>query len=84
MDFYEALKILDIEDYADRIWNSNSHGELFHINQYIHIAEVFKDNHAWFRGWFEDIVEYADHYSDRPASIFQHIDKILIQTLKSL
>lgn len=35
MTFQEALKILDIEDYRERILNSNSNGKLFHLQQYI-------------------------------------------------
>ena len=31
MNFEEALKKLDIEEYEERIINSNSHGELFHL-----------------------------------------------------
>ena len=35
MNFEEALKKLNIEDYKEAIFNSNSHGELFHLMDYI-------------------------------------------------
>jgi len=74
MLFNDALKKLNIEDYKERIWNSNSHGELFHIIDYIKLAE-FEDT-SWFRRWFEDVVKMAEENWDRPESIFQHILKI--------
>ena len=43
MTFEESLKNLGIEEYADRIFNSNSHGELFHLLDYISLAEYFTD-----------------------------------------
>ena len=49
MNFNEALKILGIEDYAERIFNSNSQGELFHLQQYFQLAELLKQDASWFR-----------------------------------
>jgi len=79
MTFGEALKILNIEDYCDRIANSNSRGELFHISDYIGIAEWTKDDPKWFRGWFEEIIKFAERKWKRPESIFQHIPTFLEQ-----
>lgn len=59
MTFKEALKKLNIEDYDERIWNSNSHGELFYIWDYILLAETVKDP-SIFREQFEDIVKGAE------------------------
>ena len=73
MTFQKALKILGIEDYAERIWKSNSHGELFHLDQYFIMAKAFKDDPSWFRPWFESVVHIAEKRWDRPESIFQHI-----------
>ena len=81
MNLQEALKILNIEDYTERIWNSNSYGELFHLNQYITLAETFKDNSKWFRDWFESVVNFAKENWKRPESVFQHIYKILIDSI---
>ena len=64
MNLQEALKILNIEDYAERIWHSNSHGELFHLDQYFTLAETFKDDAKWFRDWFESIVKFAEENSN--------------------
>jgi len=36
VNFQEALKILNIEEYGERIFRSNSHGELFHCIDYIY------------------------------------------------
>lgn len=76
MTFGEALKKLNIEDYAERIFNSNSHGELFHLADYIAIAEHITDA-SLFRPWFVAHVEYAEKNWKRPESVFQHIMKML-------
>jgi len=79
MSFREALKILDIEEYGDRIVHSNSHGELFHLLDYIVIARIYQKckNQTWFKEWFEAIVKLAKKHWKRPESIFQHILKTL-------
>lgn len=81
MTFQEALKILNIEDYGERIMQSNSHGELFHLEQYIGLAEVaekdpkFKDG---FRYAFEETVKFANEKWERPQSVYQHILGIIL------
>ena len=40
MEFKEALKILKIEDYGERIFNSNSRGELSHLYVYGQYAQT--------------------------------------------
>jgi hypothetical protein len=72
MNFLEALQKLKIEDYAERIFNSNSHGELMHLRDYIVLAEHCEDADA-FRAWFVSVVQYAEQHWNRPESIFQHI-----------
>jgi hypothetical protein len=84
MTFKEALKILDIEDYAERIYNSNSHGELFHLAQYFSLAKTFKDEAKWFRDWFIKTVEFAEKNWQRPESVFQHIEKILVEQISKI
>ncbi len=84
MTFKEALEVLGIEDYAERIIASNSHGELFHLRQYFVLAEMFKKDAGWFRGWFEYVVKFAEDNSERPESIFQHIDTVLKEHLDDL
>lgn len=76
MNFQEAIKILDIEDYGERIFNSNSHGELFHLVDYIELAKspIKLD---WFREWFISIVTQAEKSWSRPDSVFQYITQIL-------
>ena len=82
MNFKESLKILGIEDYAERIYSSNSHGELFHLQQYFILADVFKDKKAeWFREWFEDTIKFAEKNWERPESVFQHIRRILYEQM---
>jgi hypothetical protein len=76
MTFGEALKILNIEDYSERIFNSNSHGELLHLADYGVLAEHVDDPVA-FRKWFVKVVEHAEQEWNRPESIFQHILKIV-------
>lgn len=79
MTFEEALKILDISDFEERILNSHSKGELLHIPTYIVLAEALKSDASGFRELFVEIVEYAEQNWDRPDSVFQHIDKFLFQ-----
>ena len=43
MTFKEALKILKIEDYGERIFNSNSNGELSNHYIYVQNAKIHKD-----------------------------------------
>ena len=71
MTFGEALEKLGIPEYGERIINSNSHGELFHLLDYIQIAQL--DDVSWFRVWFLKVVEYAEMHWKRPESVFQHI-----------
>lgn len=80
MTFKEALQRLNIEDYGERIFHSNSHGELFHLYDYVVFAEAEGDVN-WFRRWFEDIVEMAEQNWQRPQSVFQHIPRLLEETL---
>ncbi len=80
MNFKEALVRLGIEDYSERIFNSNSHGELFHLSDYIMLAQIEGDV-SWFRKWFEWIVKFAEDNWQRPQSIFQHIPRCLKETI---
>ncbi|MCK4822242.1 hypothetical protein KA005_41145 [bacterium] len=81
MNYQEALQTLGIEDYAERIFASNSHGELFHLAQYIRLAEHFGKT-DWFSEWFESVVKEAEETWERPQSVFQHILDILIQNIE--
>lgn len=79
LGFDDALKILGIEDYSDRILLSNSHGELFHLMDYIGLANLI--NHypelgIMFRPWFKGVVKSAEETWKRPESIFQHIGTV--------
>ena len=78
MTISEALKLLNIEDYDYRIFNSNSHGELTHLISYIKLAELFEaeDDLGWFREWFEAVIKMAEEEWSRPESVFQHIARI--------
>lgn len=81
MSFQDALKKLNIEDYGERIYNSNSRGELFHISDYIFFAQSFDDT-SWFREWFVKVVEMAERDWKRPESVFQHIVEIFLKSAK--
>ena len=83
MNFEQALKKLGIEDYSDRIFNSNSHGELLHLADYCLIAECVEDKKS-FRDWFEETVNLAEEQWERPESVFQHIPRLLQEGLNEL
>lgn len=75
-----ALKRLNIEDYGERIFNSNSHGELYHLADYIVIAESISDVGAQrFREWFVGTVAWAEKNWQRPESVFQHMPRMMLQ-----
>ena len=78
----EALQKLDIADYGSRILASNSRGEMFHLLDYIYMAETFKDP-TWFRPWFVAVVAWAEKNWERPESIFQHMPRMLEETAKT-
>ena len=78
MTFNESIKKLGIESFGERIFNSNSHGELFHLTDYINLANHYNNSACiGFRAWFELTVEKAEKTWDRPESVFQHIPKLL-------
>lgn len=79
MNFKEAIKKLGIEEYGERIFNSNSHGELSYLYDYIQIAKHF-DDVAWFKDWFDTVVKFAENNWERPESVFQHIPKMLAES----
>lgn len=83
MTFKEALQILDIEDYAERICNSNSHGELFHLSDYISLAKMCEHvpQPNGFREVFEQVVSDAERLWERPSSVYQHILRIFQESL---
>jgi hypothetical protein len=88
MTLQDALKILHIEKYHDRIINSNSHGELFHIMDYAMLAEGYKNESEEackkFSEWFDRVVEFAEKNWNRPESVFQHISKIYLDNLQGV
>ncbi len=80
MTFKTVCKRLGIKQYAERIFNSNSHGELIHIADYymfLKIAEKDKEFREAFPFLFELIVMFAEGNWKRPESIFQHMPKML-------
>jgi len=78
MSFKDALKRLGLSKYGDRIFKSNSHGELFHIMDYILLAKHLKDNEIpEFTKWFDDLISHAEKTWNRPESVFQHIPRLM-------
>lgn len=78
MDFEKAIETLGISEYKERIFNSNSHGELFHLLDYIWLAENWpKESLHKFPETFKKIIDFAQEKWQRPESVFQHIPKML-------
>lgn len=85
MEFKQALEILGIEEYGERIFNSNSHGELFFLKQYFVLADLLKDIKnikERFSSWFKEVVKFAEENWERPESIFQHIEIIFYESIQ--
>ena len=80
MTFTEVCKKLNIEEYAERIWKSNSHGELFHIYDYFNLLKL--EDISWFREWFIEVVKMAEERWQRPESVFQHIPRMLKESAR--
>ena len=88
-NFNEALEYLGISEYSERIFKSNSSGELFHLGDYILLADAIKEGKikeasgepasVWFRDWFIQIVDWSQTW-ERPESIFQHMRRVLYET----
>lgn len=79
MNLEDALKKIGIEDYLGRIINSNSMGEMFHILDYLEIAEACEKNpelQPAIEKTIRDAVKFAEENWERPESIFQHMPKV--------
>ena len=82
LSFIESLKKLGIEDFEERIFYSNSKGELFHCYDYIDIAKnINEQKKGAFRQWFLAVIEFAEKNWERPESVFQHISRFLSEEL---
>lgn len=77
MSFADALKRLNIYDYGDRIFASNSRGELMHLGDYINMATELKGDLSWFRPLFIQCVTFAESEWTRPESCFQHMPQMM-------
>lgn len=77
MSFKDVLEILGIEKYEQRIMDSNSYGELFHLQQYVNLSKIVGKT-DWFPIWFDGVVDSAEKSWRRPESVFQYIEKILL------
>lgn len=74
--FIKSLEKLGIKEFAERIFHSNSKGELFHCYDYIEIANNIKEQKKGaFRQWFLEVIEFAEKNWERPESVFQHISR---------
>jgi hypothetical protein len=76
LTFEEVLQILGISEYETAIMNSNSHGELFFIEQYYRLASIIGKT-LWFSRWFKMKVRHAKLHWKRPESVYQHLIKLL-------
>ena len=86
MSFKDALGILKIPEFEDRIINSNSKGELMHVIQYYELAEVIKNSAymlEWFPEWFKAVIDVAEKEWKRPESVYQHIGKLFYSHLNT-
>jgi len=83
ISFKECLKRLGIEKYGERIFSSNSHGELFHLADYHMLATTIDNKDNWFGKYFDGLVKWAEKEWERPESIFQHIPRMLTESIKS-
>ena len=79
LTFKEVCNELGIEKYTERIFKSNSCGELGHLADYHMFLEMTKKDENFknqFLSLFEIAVSIAEKNWKRPSSIFQHIPKM--------
>ena len=83
MNFIEALKYLGIDEYSERIFNSNSRGELSHLQEYIELAEYCKDNneHCNIKDIKEMFISALNIYND--DVFMQHFPCMVILDIKT-
>lgn len=85
MTLKDVLIDLGIEQYQSRIFNSNSRGELMHLQDYLFLQQIMKAHpelRERFPEWFKETVELAEAEWNRPESVFQHILEIFRDSLK--
>ena len=85
MLFHEMCDEMGIGRYAERIFHSNSHGELFHIFDYQLLYETYEwdgEFKEMFSKWVDECVNTAERTWKRPESIFQHLAYNLFETLE--
>ena len=84
--FGECLEILGIEEFRERIFHSNSYGELFHLADYYHIAKMVDDGileKESFSSWVKELVQFAEKEWKRPESIFQHVPRFINEEIRN-
>lgn len=84
MTFRDAIKKLGIEDYGNRIFHSNSNGELTHLTDYIEMAKNMNGSVRWFRPIFLLCVDYAEKNWRRPESCFQHMPRLMREMAQAI
>jgi len=81
MTFREVFDSLGIGDFPERIFNSNSHGELFHLHDYVQLLKWAEADGGkllpHFREMFLACVDFAEKNWSRPESVFQHMPKMI-------
>jgi hypothetical protein len=50
---------------------------------YTQIATALGENAGWFAEWFEKAIDYAEKNWSRPESVFQHIPRLMAETIKN-
>ncbi len=89
MSFQESLKILGLESYESRIVNSNSHGELFNIADYVWLADSAKKvNDPMYVEFLKIVIkcciEFCEKNWSRPESMWQHMPRLIDETIKAM
>lgn len=89
----QAFELMGIPELHDRAFHSNSHGELFHMMDYIQLARYAVTNRSVMEGMTDDImemvslhvmgayitsvIEWTDANWERPDSAFQHMPRLV-------
>lgn len=90
MTFQEALTILGIESRAQRIFSSHPSGELFFLDDYIHIAKFFEKinnpdiTKTFFTDWFFGFEKFIIENHDKPQKLYINVLESFNNRMKRL
>lgn len=74
-----AVERLKLSEYWERIFNSSSRGELWFLEKYIRLNAAVKDDDIdEIKGFFDVAIKEIEETWERPESMWQHPEKMIV------